>query len=351
MYDRAALLAAVPLEELADELLGPHRGSQRSPTWPCPNPNHAQTGRTPPLGIYKSRWGEQRWGCFGCGEGGSAIDLVLATRGGDVRSALDYLAARTGRRPAEVGPTGPVHRPARTPRCRRDPEGLARYVREGAAMLWTPAGASILRWLTAERGLPEDVLRTNEIGADTGSRHQFRPDGMPRAAGAVLPTVVDGEPVYAHLRVLRPGPGRARYLNPAYDLAPSPRVCRFEPSERRHEEIVVTEGAIDGLSAAAAGYVAVPFLGTGCPDATLALALARLPSPLVIAFDADDAGQSAATRLRDLLKAHQRTALNIRPPDGDLNDCLRAGADWPARLETAIADAWRIQPVGRDLLG
>ena len=90
MYDRDALLAAVDLVGLADELLGAHSGSQRSPMWHCPNPQHAQTGRTPPLSVFHSHQGEQRWRCHGCGEGGSAIDLVVACRGGTVREALDY---------------------------------------------------------------------------------------------------------------------------------------------------------------------------------------------------------------------------------------------------------------------
>lgn len=349
MYDRAALLASVRLEALADELLGPHHGSERSPTWPCPNPNHAQTGRTPPLGIYTTRKGEQRWGCFGCGTGGSAIDLVLAVHGGSVRSAFDFLAARAGRRPDETVPR-PPHRPPRRRLCARDPEGLARYVRECAATLWTPAGAPILRWLTEVRGLPEGVLRANEIGADTGARSQFRPDGMPRAAGAVLPTIVDGQPIYAHIRVLHPGPDRPRYLNPAYDLAPSPRMCRYEPVHRLHDEIVITEGAIDGLSAAAAGYVAVPFFGTGCPDAAHALALARLPGPLVTAFDPEEGkGQRSAAHLRNLLAAHQRTAVNVLPPGGDLNEWMAACGDWPEQLEAAIADARRLESAGRTL--
>lgn len=82
MFDRDALLAAVDLRALADDLLGPPSGGGRSPMWPCPSAQHAQTGRTPPVSIFTSRRGEQRWRCHGCGDGGTAIDLVLAVRGG-----------------------------------------------------------------------------------------------------------------------------------------------------------------------------------------------------------------------------------------------------------------------------
>jgi len=43
MYDRDAIIAAVDLAALADELLGERRGAARTPAWPCPNPQHAQT--------------------------------------------------------------------------------------------------------------------------------------------------------------------------------------------------------------------------------------------------------------------------------------------------------------------
>ena len=96
MYDRDALLAAVDLPALADDLLGPGRSSGRSRVWPCPNPQHAQTGRTPPVSIFTSHRGEQRWRCHGCGDGGTAIDLVIACRGGTARDAMTYLAERAG---------------------------------------------------------------------------------------------------------------------------------------------------------------------------------------------------------------------------------------------------------------
>ena len=58
-YDRYRILDATDLAALADELLGAHTGT-RSPSWTCPEPSHAQTGRTPPLTIFVARGGEQR---------------------------------------------------------------------------------------------------------------------------------------------------------------------------------------------------------------------------------------------------------------------------------------------------
>ena len=340
MYDRDALLAAVDLRDLADDLLGPSRTHGRGRMWRCPNTNHAQTGRTPPVSIFTSRRGEQRWRCHGCGEGGTAIDLVLATNGGTTRDALRYLAERVGRRePWDASRS--TARPARATslppaRC-LDPEGLDRYVQECAERLWTPAGETTRRWLTDVRALPAEVLVKNLVGADVGPRRQARPDGMPHAAGVVLPVIERGRAVYAQVRVPHPRPDGPRYFNPTSELAPNPRFARIRPVETAHAEVVVTEGAIDALTAAGAGYRSVAVLSAAYTDEALAVALARLPRQLVIAFDADEAGRAGAARLAALLGAHQHPAGVIDLGVGDLNDASRGGSDWSDWLLAEVA--------------
>ena len=342
MYDRDALLAAVDLRALADELLGHPSGSGRSAMWPCPNTQHAQSGRTPPVSIFTSRRGEQRWRCHGCGDGGTAIDLVLAARGGTAREAMTYLADRAGHReqPDDWRPTPRPER-ARTlpPAGCRDPDGLDRYVNECADRLWKPDGRGLRCWLTLTRGLPSDVLIQNRVGADLGPRVQSRPDGMPRASGVVLPAIENGHAVYAQIRVPRPHPDRSRYLNPTSDLATNPRLTRAQPVETRHPQVVVTEGAIDALSAAAAGYRAVAVLSATYGDEAVAVALAKLPHPLVLAFDADDAGRAGAERLAALLDARGRPPVLLDLGAGDLNDAMRRSDDWPGRMERAVDHA------------
>lgn len=335
MYDRDLLLAAVDLRDLADEFLGPGRSTGRSRMWPCPSAQHSQTGRTPPVSIFTSRRGEQRWRCHGCGEGGTAIDLVLACRGGDPLDAMTFLAERSGQHDQAK-----TWRPSPRPASDRtfpaagcvDPEGIHRYVRECAARLWTNEGRHIRHWLTQDRGLPDDILRTNLVGADLGPQAQWRPDGMPRASGAVLPAVVDGQAIYAQLRVLHPRRGAPRYLNPSAALATNPRLVRIRPVEVYHPEVIVTEGAIDALSAATAGYRAVGVLSASYGDATVAVELSRLGFRLVLAFDADDAGRSAAARLAEALEVRDRPPAVLDLQTGDVNDALRCRADWPSAL-------------------
>src|SRR5207249_4884440 len=96
-YDRDEILARVDLPALCEETLGPPKGRGRSATWPCPAPRHGtQTGKTPPVSIFTTRYGEQRWRCHACGAGGTAIDLVMVTQGLGFRDAIEVLAQRTG---------------------------------------------------------------------------------------------------------------------------------------------------------------------------------------------------------------------------------------------------------------
>ena len=348
MYDRDALLAAVDLRQLADQLLGPHAGTARSPTWRCPNPHHSQTGRTPPVSVFTSRRGEQRWRCHGCGEGGTAIDLVLHARGGSIREALGYLAVKVGHN--DIGADGHprARRPAPVARQRlgcRDSAGLQRYVDECATRLWQPSGRAIRRWLTDTRGIPADVLQANQIGADLGPQAQPRPDGMPKATGAVLPAISRGRAVYAQIRVPYPRGDGPRYLNPTADLAANPRLARVRPANCQRQEVIVTEGTIDALSAAAGGYRSVALLSATYGDEAVALALAGLPRPLVLALDADDAGRAGNERLAALLEARQRPPAILDLGAGDMNDAMRHASDWPAQLESKVDTVVR-QPTG-----
>lgn len=209
---------------------------------------------------------------------------------------------------------------------------MDRYVDECAAVLLTAEGSRVRKWLTDGRGLPIEVLEANRVGADLGPRRQARPDGMPRCSGAVLPVMADGHAVYAQVRVPQPRPDGPRYLNPTSDLAPNPRLAFFRPAVQRHPEVIVTEGTIDALSAAAAGFRAAAVLSAAYPDQAVAHVLSRLPEPLVIAFDQDDAGRAAAQRLTALLDAQQRHPVNLVLPPGDLNDALVHSSDWPKEL-------------------
>lgn len=355
MYDRDRIVEAIDLASLADEILGPRRGTSRSASWPCPSPQHAQTGRTPPVSLYRSRGGEERWHCHGCGIGGSAIDLVMAAHRLTVAEALEELAGRTGVR--ESANDRPPHRaaarPAKDPCAARapvaDPAGLAAFVDECAERLWKPEGRTVRRWLTEVRGLPEAVLEGNRVGADPGRQAQARPDGMPSCGrAAVLPVIEAGRPVFAQLRAVSPRPDGPRYLNAASRLAVNPRVGVYEPREAVGRCVIVTEGVIDALSANAAGFRAAAVLGaalagsgTGDRTGLVADRLTRLGAPLIVAFDADQAGQEGGRALRETLRERgaRATYLHVPSDRNDLNEWMLTSPDWGRTLKLALRTA------------
>lgn len=353
MLDRNRIVEATDLAALADELLGPRRGTSGSSCWSCPSPQHAQTGRTPPVSIFRAGNGEERWHCHGCGIGGSAIDLVMIARGLTVAEAIEGLAGRSGIREPFASGRRPVvaARPTRAMAVASapvaDPAGLEAFVDECAERLWQPQGRVVLQWLTQVRGLPEGVLARNRIGADPGRQSQPRPNGMPSSGrSAVLPVLEDGRPVFAQLRPISPLPDRPRYLNAASRLARNPRVGIYEPAEAVGRCVIVTEGVMDALSANAAGFRGAAVLGAALVGGGLheerqcvvAERLAKLDSPLVLAFDADEAGRRGSKALHGLLSERgvRTTRVHVPTEANDLNAWMVASRDWQRAFRSAV---------------
>ena len=327
-YDRDELLARTDLAALADELLGYHVGNGRNARWPSPVPNHLQTGRTPPMSIFIDHRGIERWTCFATGANGTAIDLVVTVTGRSVGDAIGWLAerARLDRPPPDRVPP-PWRQPPAPPQPREPSVALREYVAACERVLWQPAGAAIRRWLVDERGLDADVLRRNRIGADPGPRTLPRAEGLPRhGPAAVLPALGDdGELLYLQARYLHPPPGRGKYDNPAAKHGRNPRLAPIEPTAASAAITVVTEGVPDALACATGGYRAVALLGAGVPDRRAAAWLAERAGPLVVIFDADDAGRSGSRRLVELLAdAGRGDVATVPPRAADINAWLTA---------------------------
>jgi len=337
---RDEILAATDLHALADDLLGPRRRGG----WSCPAPGHGtQTGATPPVHIYTTTRGEQRWHCHACGTGGTAIDLLMLTQGLRIRDALETLAVRAAISPdtTPINSRGSprakraVPRDATTQR-ERAPEpapALEEYVHDCEAFLWSPAGKPVRDWLHG-RGLSREVLQANRVGGDPGPARMSRAPGLPRGGiGAVFPVIDEQDrAVYAQLRYLHPRAGGAKYANPTSTIARLPRWAEVRtPNPTGRAIVVVCEGLPDALSAAQAGARAAALLGTGLAGAHAAAEVhARFPNEhLVIALDADQPGRNASDRLVNSLQAqHHRSMarLEIPEPYHDLNAWLRGDA-------------------------
>ncbi len=339
--DRDELLARTDLAALADELLGAHRGAGAQARWPCPS-HQPQTGRTPPVSIFTGHRGEQRWHCHACGTGGTAIDLLIAARGLNVRDAFAALTDHTRSRP-RIMPSAPA-----TPRPAASVDrAMVQYVARCARLLWTPQGQPARAWLHA-RGFTDTTLRHHRIGADPGTRVLSRAAGLPRQGhAAILPVHDNGRAVYFQARYLDPDrAGGRKYDNPSARLAPNPRLADFAPpTPARSRAVFVCEGIPDALSISQAGHHAVALLGVGLATHTIAQRLAATypGGPLRIAFDADPRGIDARDALVDELADLEHPDLaTVELPDRvtDLNEWLRLDPNtFAAHLDHAASSS------------
>lgn len=351
-YDRNEVLGRTDLGDLADQLVGPHKGRGSGATWPCPDPGHGeQTGKTPPVSIFRTTYGDERWRCHSCGAGGTAIDLVMTTQCVRFPEAIELLARRAGvaavDRPPPALRTARIQRPEQARPSPPSPE-VERFVAATEAYLWSEQGRPMQQWL-AGRGLGEEVLRANRIGADPGPADLDRVRGLPRRGPAVVLPVLapDGQAAYLQSRYL--SPRGHKYDNPSAALAGAlPRVAEVRLPRPADDPglVVVSEGIPDALVAAQAGYRAVAVLGAGVPDERTAAALVkRFPTErLVVAFDADAPGLAGAERLLELLGergASQRVGrLEVPVSAGDLNGWQQlASANFGDELARAMTRA------------
>ena len=322
MVDRAEVLSRVDLVALAEEVLGPGRGRERSRMWPCPSPNHAQSGRTPPLSIFTTRAGEQRFFCHGCGASGTAVDLVMLTQGLDVHHALEALAQR-----ASLSPMTPR---LAEPEALAPAWGMTSYLRRCAGMLGTDAGAPARAWL-AERAIPEQMWEALGLGFDPGARDLSRMRGLPRAGPALTVPLPTPGRAYLVARYLDPEAAGLRWAHPtARHWGPSPAAVPLGPVQRRARAVLLTEGVSDGLAGLAAGLPVVVALGAARRPAEIASVVERWypRSVVLVAGDGDDAGRRfTESMVRDLRRAE---VLSI-PAGHDLGDLVRRDLAGTAR--------------------
>ena len=272
----------------------------------------------------------QRWFCFGCGLGGDVLDFIQRLDGVDLPEAIRRLqGGGDWHRPvAPVEPASPT--PAEVV---RDAQLLTAAMRFYATELRRSTTA--LDYL-ASRGIDLASARRLGLGFSTGhglrehlrslgfddgrlqSSGLFTDRGERFAAMIVVPEVIAGRAHWLAGRSIQPDarqrftalPGPKPVLGLGQLACPSPW-------------IVVTEGLFDWLTLASWGVPAVGALGTQGLD-KVAAALRGQPR-IFLAFDSDDAGQTAAVRLRELLGEHRSRVVEL--PDacpvlghGGIND-------------------------------
>ncbi|MBI5089641.1 MAG: toprim domain-containing protein [Actinobacteria bacterium] len=346
------VLERTDLAALLDELTQPSGRMGPGRKWHCPMPYHDDHRAS--VTMFRDRHGHERWRCWSGDHRGDAIDLAVAATGQDRGEAVDWLAARAGMFPHRPLPAiKPKASPAPDTAKMMDPL-VARYVHACARVLTSSTGRPVRDWLHG-RGIGDQTVDANLIGADPGREMMRRGRGLPYGSGLAATFPVFGPAgnlTYVQARYLGVEAAGRKYDNPAAALAPHPRLgFAVSPNLLHPDTLLVCEGMPDALIAAQAGFHAVGLLGAQTPDEAVAARLANraehLDGRIVLVCDPDPAGRRVAEALSPLLVAQGHVPTVITPPDGcDLNDWAKADIGWAGRLisQLSVSSDVALQP-------
>ncbi|MGH7724186.1 MAG: DNA primase, partial [Candidatus Eiseniibacteriota bacterium] len=327
-------------------------------TWKGLCPFHDE--KTPSFTVNPDR---QAYHCFGCGAGGDAFRFVMETEKLSFVEAMKSLAERYGVTlpvPAEEDAAGRLYR------ALEDAQTFYRRALED------PETGRAARAYLSGRGLGEEILERYGVGlAPAGwdalssrlsSRHGH---GVLLEAGLVIRRE-RGEGVYDRFRgritvPLRLPTGRVvgfggralgeeepKYLNsPETTLYRKSRFLfgldQARPALKARDEAVLVEGYFDVIGLAQAGIEeAVATAGTALTADQCRL-LRRYVPRLLLVFDGDAAGQTAAEKaLGPVVAAGLETRVASLPPGQD-PDTLVRGPEGARAWQKVVAEA--VSPV------
>ena len=315
-----------------------------------------------------------RYKCFGCQAGGDVFTFVQEIDHVDFVAAVEWLAGRAGiqltyttggegrdrqRRRQLVDAmekavewyhqrllTAPDGRPARDYLRQRGISGeVARQFRIG----WAPEG-----WdeLCRGVGLPDQVLRETGLGF-VNSRNRLTDAFRGRVLFPIFSET--GDAVAFGGRILPGSTDPAKYKNspetPIYTKSKTLYALNWAKADIvAQNQVVVCEGYTDVIGFHRSGVPrAVATCGTALTEEHVRL-LKRYANRVVLAFDADAAGQGAADRFYEWERKYEiEVAVAQLPPGRDPGDLAQQDPD---ALRAAVADAqpflgYRLQRVLR----
>lgn len=299
----------------------------------CPIPGHHDS--TPSFVVYEE---SQSWHCYGCGEGGDVINLVMLAEGLQFRRAVEVLGGDVEHKPLTPRPPLPQGERGRKADAVLPPDGTwqeaaRQVIAAGEHMLWSDAGARARRWLMEVRGLREETIRAARLGYVPGGYAEWvTMAGLSVPCGVLIPWVIDGD-VWG-LKVRRAA-GKIKYQQVAGGKVMQ-ALYRVDQVESWHTVLIV-EGEFDALVVAQASRLVVPVaLGTAGNTLRDHWMGRLLCCPAIYArLDKDDSGQKSLARLR-AISARVR-GVQVPDPHKDLNDYWLADADgfrqWVQALE------------------
>jgi len=315
--------------------------------------------KTPSFTVSREK---QIFYCFGCGEGGNVITLLMKIANKSFPEAIQYLAEKTG-----------ILLPVKTfGREGREKDSLhdeilrlnARAAQFFARQLSSPAGKTARDYLQ-KRAVGEDIIRQFRLGYAPEAWRSLGDDmeggdlslKMAEQAGLVIAGKeggfydrfrgrlmfpienASGEIVAFGGRILKEG--EPKYLNspesPVYSKGKNLYgLNKAREAIRKKGFCLIVEGYFDVISLWNAGVCnVVATLGTAMTRDHLEL-LRRYTQDVVALFDPDTAGRKALDRSLELfLGADMRARALILPDNCDPDDFVKKHG--PARLEELIA--------------
>ncbi len=323
-------------------------------------PFHSE--KTPSFSVHQ---GMQFYKCFGCGKGGDVFNFLMELSGLSFFEALKTLAEQHG-----------IPLPERTASDLSDAESRRRemFVRmhEIAQNLFekqlaSPSG-SVVRDYLAGRGVSREVSKEFGLGFATGGnrlRQKFAKDGIDKEyyeGSGLIAKSREHPGFYDRFRDRLTFPirnetgrivafgGRAvlREQQPKYLNSPETQVYhkssilynlnKARPAMRKENRAVLVEGYMDVIGAYMAGCIAVvATCGTALTPQQVRT-LRRHVGSVVVNFDPDSAGQSAAHRSIDLLLQESLNVRVLSLPEGlDPAEfiCQKGGEEYRELLEKA----------------
>lgn len=262
--------------------------------------------------------------CFGCGAGGDVIHFIRRAENMDYPSAVEFLAKRVGV-PITMDKREQDEN-ARRERVLAMNKEAARFFHQ---KLFAPEGAEGLRYLTEVRRLPMPLIRhfglgfaPNEFGALTNHlRKKGYTDSEMSSAFLCGISQKTGKPYdYFRNRVIFPiidvrgdvvafggrvmDDSKPKYLNssdtPAFKKSRNLFALNFARKSET-ETMILCEGYMDVIALHGAGFSnAVATLGTAITSEQARI-FSRYAKKVVICYDADEAGQRAASKAFALL--------------------------------------------------
>ena len=338
----------------------------------APCPFHSE--RTPSFMVNPE---SQTWRCFGaCAEGGDIYSFAMKHHGWSFGEALRELGALAN---VEIRKQTPQEkeRYERLDRLRGMMQIAAEYFHEQLLDDSNPDAQATLEYVTNKRGFNQEMIKHFQLG--------FAPKGWDNVLNYLktlgysqeeilevgLATQNEDKAIYDRFRYRFIIPicddrGRviafgaralgsdeqAKYINsPQTPLFDKSRVLfgldKAKRSIRDSETAIIAEGYLDVIQAHQAGYTnVVAQMGTAMTENQLQLVVPRYAKSIILALDADEAGQNAMRRSLEVARQALvndyagRFAIDVRvlqiPNGKDPDDFIR---ETPGAWEPTVANA------------